>query len=137
MTDPQSALAAEICTALNANASLVALVGPDGIHDRLLTKVAMPYLVVREIVSTEWGADNDGGLEHQVFIDAWSAVAGHREAQFMAGLIRESLDGTALTLGGGLTLVSLLHVKTRTRREAKTDAHVAEMVFRAVTAAEG
>ncbi|HWU62289.1 MAG TPA: DUF3168 domain-containing protein [Ensifer sp.] len=133
MTDPQSALSSAIVSALNANAALIAIVGPNAIHDRLLTKAAMPYVVLREITSTEWGADNDGGLEHQISLDAWSATPGHREAETIAGLIRQSLDNARLTLAGGVALISLLHVKTRTRREVKTDAHVAEMVFRAVT----
>ncbi|MCD2172028.1 DUF3168 domain-containing protein [Rhizobium sp. C4] len=133
MTDAQSALSAAIVSALNANAALTAIIGANAIHDRLLTKAAMPYVVLREITSSEWGADNDGGLEHQIALDAWSSRPGHREAETMAGLIRQSLDNAQLTLTGGVTLVSLLHVKTRTRREAKTDAHVAEMVFRAVT----
>lgn len=137
MTDPQSALSAAIVSALDANAALIAIIGPNAIHDRLLTKAAMPYLVLREIASTEWGADNDGGLEHQIALDAWSSNPGHREAQTLAGLIRQSLDNARLTLTGGVTLVSLLHVKTRTRRETKTDAHVAEMVFRAVTTGGG
>lgn len=137
MTDPQSALSAAICSALAANAALAAIIGPNAIHDRLLTRATMPYIVLREIVSTEWGADNDGGLEHQIALDAWSSVPGHREAQTMAGLIRQSLDNARLTLTGSVTLVSLLHVKTRTRREAKTDAHVAEMLFRAVTVGSG
>lgn len=135
MTDPQSALSAALVAALNANAALTAIIGPNAIHDRLLTKAAMPYIVLRDISSTEWGADNDGGLEHQISLDAWSSTSGHREAQTLAGLIREALDNASLTLAAGVSLVSLLHVKTRTRREAKTDAHVAEMVFRAVTAA--
>lgn len=137
MTDPQSALSTSIVAALNANAALAAIIGANAVHDRLLIRAAMPYVVLREITSTEWGADNDGGLEHQIALDAWSSIPGHREAQAIAGLVRQSLDNARLTLAGGVTLVSLLHVKTRTRREAKTDAHVAEMVFRAVTVGSG
>lgn len=137
MTDPQSALSTSIVAALNANAALTAIIGANAVHDRLLTRATMPYVVLREITSTEWGADNDGGLEHQIALDAWSSIPGHREAQAIAGLTRQSLDNARLTLAGGVTLVSLLHVKTRTRREAKTDAHVAEMVFRAVTVGSG
>ncbi|HZG31346.1 MAG TPA: DUF3168 domain-containing protein [Ensifer sp.] len=137
MTDPQSALSTSIVAALNDNAALTAIIGANAVHDRLLTRAAMPYVVLREITSTEWGADNDGGLEHQIALDAWSSIPGHREAQAIAGLTRQSLDNARLTLAGGVTLVSLLHVKTRTRREAKTDAHVAEMVFRAVTVGSG
>jgi hypothetical protein len=132
MSDAQSAVSAAIFTALTTNSELAALIGANGIHDRLLNKAAMPYVLIREISSTEWGADNDGGLEHQIVIEAWSSKAGHAEAQAMAGLIRSSLNNQALSLTG-FTLVNLTHTKTRTRREAKTDAHVAEMAFRAVT----
>lgn len=133
MSDPQSALCAAIHAALSSDAGLSAIIGAGGVHDRLLTKAAMPYVLIREVTSTEWGADGDGGLEHQIVIECWSAYAGHAEAQVMAGRIRDSLDNVALTLAG-VSLVSLFHVKTRTRREAKTGAHVAEMTFRAVTA---
>jgi hypothetical protein len=133
MSDAQTALSAAICGALTAKAELVAIIGTNGVHDRLLTKVAMPYVVIREVISTEWGADNDGGLEHQILIDVWSNYAGHKQAQAIAGLVRDVLDNKPLSLSG-FTLVSLFHTKTRVRREAKTDAHVAEMVFRAVTA---
>ncbi len=78
MTDPQSALSVAIVAALNANAALTAIIGANAIHDRLLTRAAMPYIVLRDITSTEWGADNDGGLEHQISLDAWSFAAGHR-----------------------------------------------------------
>lgn len=135
MSDAQSAVSAAIFSALNANSELVALIGSDGIHDRLLNKAAMPYVLIRELTSTDWGADNDGGLEHQIVIEAWSAKAGHAEAQAMAGLIRSNLDNQALILSG-FTLINLTHTKTRTRREAKTETHVAEMSFRAVTTAE-
>lgn len=135
MSDPQSALSAAICSALGANGALMAIIGVNGVHDRLLTRASMPYLVLREITSTEWGSDNDGGLEHQIALDAWSSTPGHREAEAIASLVRASLDNAALPLAGGVALVSLLHVKTRTRRDPKTDAHVAEMLFRAVTAA--
>jgi hypothetical protein len=135
MINAQSAVSAAIFSALQARPELVALIGTDGIHDRLLTKAAMPYVLIREISSTEWGADNDGGLEHQILIDAWSAKAGHAEAQTIAGLIRNCLDNQHLPLKD-FTLVNLTHTRTRTRRETKTDAHVAEMSFRAVTTAE-
>lgn len=134
MSDAQSALSAAIRSALLADAGLLAIIGADGAHDRLLTKAAMPYVVLREIVSTEWGTDDDGGLEHQLFIDCWSGQPGHRQAETMAGLIRARLDNRPLTLAG-FSLIGLYHVRTRTRREAKTDAHVAEMTFRAVTTA--
>ena len=133
MSDAQSALSTAIRSVLLADAGLLTIIGADGVHDRLLTKAAMPYVVLREIVSTEWGADDDGGLEHQLLIDCWSGQSGHRQAETMAGLIRASLDNRPLALEG-FSLIGLYHVRTRTRRETKTDAHVAEMTFRAVTA---
>ena len=134
MSDAQGALSVAIRSAILVDAGLLAIIGADGVHDRLLTKAAMPYVVLREIVSTEWGADNDGGLEHQILIDCWSGQSGHRQAETMAGLVRAVLDNQPLTLEG-FSLIGLYHVRTRTRREAKTDAHVAEMTFRAVTTA--
>ncbi len=52
--------------------------------------------------------------------------------QQIADLVRSLLHDTALSLDGA-ALVSLLHLRTRTRREPKTKYQVAELRFRAVT----
>jgi nucleoid DNA-binding protein len=46
--------------------------------------------------------------------------------------VRELLDDAVLSVAG-FVLVNLRHRSTRARREPKTRAQVAEMVFRAVT----
>ena len=132
MSSAEGALQTAIYAVLTGDAALTAIIGSDGVHDRLLNRTDMPYLIVGEMAASDYGTDGDGGQEIQIVIEAWSSGAGHAEAQDMAGLVRGLLDDAALTLGDGFTLVSLLHRKTRLRRETKTRLHYAEMTFRAV-----
>ncbi len=132
MTTAESALQKAVYAALSSDTSLAAIIGADGVHDRLLEKTDMPYVLIREMVAASYGTDGDGAQEITLTLEAWSASQGHAEAQEIAGLARAVLDDAALALEGGLALVSLFHRKTRIRREARTRLHHAEMTFRAV-----
>lgn len=132
MSSAEGALQAAVYATLTGDAALTAIIGTDGVHDRLLNRTDMPYVLIREMTATDYGADGDGMQEILLVLEAWSARAGHAEAQALAGLVRSVLDDAALVLGDGFSLVSLLHRKTRVRREARTRLHYAEMIFRAV-----
>ena len=81
------------------------------------------------IVSSDFGA---GLEEHQVTIEAWSYAEGRKQAQEIAARVKALLEDAALTLAG-YALVNIRHRSTRARREPKTKAQVAQMVWRAVT----
>jgi hypothetical protein len=129
MASSANALQAAIFSRLMGDATLTGMIGPGAVFDRRLTGRAMPYLVLSEIATSDFGPDAE---EHLVTVEAWSDADGRKQAQEIAGRVKDLLDGAVLDLAG-FVLVSLLHRSTRTRREPKTRAHVAQMTWRAVT----
>ncbi|MBL0371073.1 DUF3168 domain-containing protein [Rhizobium sp. KVB221] len=129
MADTQNALQKAVFAVLAADAELLAIVGADGISDRRMTGRSMPYLVIAELESRDFGPQTE---EHFLTIEAWPTADGRRQVQTMAGRVRALLHDAAPLLDGAM-LINLRHVSTRVRREARTKAFVAEMRFRAVT----
>ena len=129
MSDAANALQKAIYDTLKADATLVSTIGPNGIFDHGVTGKPMPYLVIADSETRDFGPDAD---EHLLTIEAWSDTAGRKQVQSLADQVKALLHDAALTPGGA-TLVNLQHRSTRVRREPKTKAFVAEMVFRAVT----
>ncbi|MGE7371037.1 DUF3168 domain-containing protein [Neorhizobium sp. NPDC001467] len=125
-----NALMTAIFARLSGDPELTALVGPEGVRDRLLARATMPCIVFGGIDSRP--ADGETLEVHLITLDVWSLAEGRREAQAIAARVHALLHDAALVLGDGL-LVSLLHRGTRTRREPKTKFQLAEMRFRAVT----
>lgn len=117
---------------LSEDAELTALIGADGVCDRLLDKQRMPLVVIEAIDSRDLSTSTDQGEEHWLTLVAWSKGGGHLEVQTIAARVRALLDNADLTLGG-FHLVSLLHRSTRIAREGSKPIHKAEMRFRAVT----
>jgi hypothetical protein len=129
MAGSANALQAAIYTRLTTDAALNAMIGEGSVFDRRVSGKPMPYLVLSEIATSDFGPDAE---EHLVTIEAWSDADGRKQAQEIAARVTELLDGAVLGLAG-FALVNLQHRSTRTRREPKTKAHVAQMVWRAVT----
>ncbi|TCR93168.1 DUF3168 domain-containing protein [Rhizobium sp. BK376] len=121
-----------ICTTLAANADLMALIGPDGISDRLVSGRHLPVLVIAEVTTNDYSTATEPGEEHLLILQSWSDMQGQRQAQMIAGLIVALLQDAALPLATH-RLINLQHVSTKTRREPKTRLFCAEMRFRAVT----
>jgi hypothetical protein len=129
MSDSANALQKAIYETLAEDAALTALIGAAGIFDRRLTGKPMPYLMIAEIATSDFGPDAE---EHILTIEAWSDAEGRKEVQTIAARTKGLLHDTSLALVGA-TLVNLQYRTTRVRREAKSKAFVAEMGFRAVT----
>ena len=129
MASSANALQAAIHARLTEDATLMAMIGADSVFDRRITGKPMPYLVLSEISTRDFAP---GAEEHEVKIDAWSDAGGRQHSQDIAARVKALLDSAALTLSG-FSLANLVHRSTRARREARTKAQVAEMVFRAVT----
>lgn len=125
-----NALMAAIYARLSGDTELQALVGPNGVRDRMLARAALPCVVFGEIDSRD--ADGETLQVHLITLEVWSLAEGRREAQGIAARVRALLHDAALVLEGAV-LVSLMHRDTKTRREAKTKFQLAEMRFRAVT----
>jgi hypothetical protein len=126
------ALQAAIYARLTGDAALTALIGADGVHDRLLTAPERPYVRIASIETRDWSTASEPGEEHLVTLEARGGEGGNRVVQEIAARVRLLLDDAALALAG-VDLVNLQHRKTRTGRDARGKGHVAEMVFRAVT----
>lgn len=122
-----------IHTRLTASASLMARLGPDGVRDRVLPRMALPALVYGEIDSRDYSTSTEEGGEHFLVIEVWAPGEGRRLAQEIAELARAQLHGANLTPGGNVHLVSLLYTGGISRVDAKTRLFVVAMTFRAVT----
>ena len=129
MAGSANALQAAIHARLTDDATLAAMIGPDSVFDRRISGKPMPYLVLSEILTSDFAP---GTEEHEVKIEAWSDTEGRKQSQDIAARVKVLLDGVSLSLSG-FSLANLMHRNTRARREVKTRAQVAEMVFRAVT----
>ena len=127
-----NALLAAIHARLAADAVLVALIGPDGIRDRILPRPVLPGIVIGEMETRDYSTSTEAGEEHRLVLEVWSEAAGRREAEGIAERVRVLLQDAALTLTGHV-LVSLAHERTRTRRQANAKLFLAELRFRAVT----
>jgi hypothetical protein len=129
MSDVVNALQAAIFARLDGDAALAGLIGVDAVFDHRRTGRAMPYVVISEIETSDFGPDAE---EHRLLIEAWSDKAGRAEIQAIAARIRTLLDEAEPVLSG-FHLVHLQHRTSRVRREPKSRALVAEISFRAVT----
>lgn len=127
-----NALLQAIHRTLANDAALAAIVGTDGIRDRLLPRAKLPCVVFGEMETRDFSTASEAGEEHLLVLEIWSDGEGRRQAQEIAGLVHGLLHDAALALDGAV-LVNLQQVGTRTRREPKTKFYLAEMRFRAVT----
>jgi hypothetical protein len=127
-----NALLVAIHARLSNDAALVALIGADGIRDRLLPRPALPCIVFGEVETRDYSTATEAGEEHRLTLEVWSEAEGRRQAEEIAGRLRELLHDAALPLSGHV-LVSLSHLRTTSARQAKTKLFKAELQFRAVT----
>ena len=119
---------------LSGSAALTALIGADGVFDRLIAGAKLPCLVLGELDSRDFSTATQTAQEHFLTIEVWSDFSGRRQALEIAGLVAGSLQDAALDLAEpSAVLVSLEHRGTRSRREAKSKLFVAEVRVRAVT----
>jgi hypothetical protein len=121
-----------ICARLAADAELTALVGADGIRDRLVSGRRLPSIVIGDWTTSDYSTATEQSDEHRLTLEIWTDAAGRRQAEIIAARLHALLHDAALDLEGH-HLVSLLYLLTQTRREPKTRLHVAEMRYRAVT----
>lgn len=132
MTASANLLLKAIHARLTGDAALVALTGADAVHDRLLERPRLPAILFAEMKTEDISTDAEPCEEHALTLEVWTADQGRGRALEIAGRVRVLLHDAALT-PGGVRLVNLRHVSTRSRRENETRRHVAEMRFRAVT----
>lgn len=129
MVSAVNSLQKAIYEQLAGDAELASIVGSGGVFDHRVTGKAMPYLVISDITTNDFGPATQ---EHFLTIEAWSDKTGRMEVQSIAGRVIELFEDAVLA-PEDTVLVNLQHRTTRVRREARTNALLAEMTFRAVT----
>lgn len=127
-----NALLKAIHERLAADAALAALTGGQVLIDRLAEPATLPLIALGEMDTRDFSTATEGGEEHLFSLVVWSQAEGRREAETIAAAVKALLHDAGLTLDGAV-LVSLFHLKTRTRREPKSRRFTAELAFRAVT----
>ncbi|MNH98802.1 hypothetical protein D3C73_515520 [compost metagenome] len=127
-----NALLRAIHLRLAGDAGLTALIGPDGIRDRLQTRPKLPAIVIGEMETRDLSTVTEPGEEHFLTLEVWSEGDGRRQALEITAKVTALLDNADLALDGAL-LVSLLRISARSRREPKTRYYLSEIRFRAVT----
>ncbi|MCJ8143865.1 DUF3168 domain-containing protein [Ancylobacter sp. A5.8] len=125
-------LRAAIHAALSADPALTAALGGARVHDEPPAGAELPYVTLAEGRVNDWSTATEEGEEHLLTLHAWSRQGGHREAQAIAGMVREALEGMAPALAGH-RLVNLRVTGTETRREAGGKTYRAAIRLRAVT----
>jgi hypothetical protein len=132
MTAAANALLKALHQRLSGDPALSAIIGPDGVRDRLLPRPQLPAVVFGDLDTRDYSTDGDLGAEHLLTLAIWSDGEGRCQGQEIAGRVHDLLHDASLDLGG-VVLVNLLVTGMRSRREAKTKFYLVEMRLRAVT----
>jgi hypothetical protein len=127
-----AALQKAIYGRLQEDAGMTALVGADGVRDRVVGGERRPFVQIASIESRDFSTASEAGEEHLVTLEVRTGEGGNREAQAISARVRVLLDDADLA-PDGFVLVGILHRRTKIGRDAKAKGHLAEMVFRAVT----
>jgi Protein of unknown function (DUF3168) len=100
MTAAANELLQAIHAALATDAGLTALIGADGVRDRLVTGRQLPCVVTAELISNDYSTATEPGEEHFLTLQVWSDASGQRQAQAIAAIVRGLLQDAALPLAG-------------------------------------
>lgn len=130
MMNAVNALLAALQQAVKADATLMAVLGPQGISDRTVRPQRFPALVVGSVEARDYSTGEAEGAEILLTLEAWSAVS-RREAEELIAEARRVAVGLPEGLDG-FRLVNFRHRRTVSRREVKAGLFVAEASFRAV-----
>lgn len=126
------ALLSAVYATLSADAALTAIVGADGVRDRLISTRKLPCIVVGTLETNDYSTATEPGEEHLLSLEIWSDAGGRRQIHAVAERIYALLHDARLALPGH-HLVGLAHQRTESRRQPDTKLHVATLKFRAVT----
>ncbi|WP_422373314.1 DUF3168 domain-containing protein [Hoeflea sp.] len=127
-----NALQQAVYERLSGDPAVLAITGVGRVFDRRITRAEPPYLVLGEMVSSDYSTGDGPGTEHRLEIEAWTGQNGRREAVELADAVRSALHEADLALDGA-TLINLRHERTVSRRAPKSALHVARLRFRAVS----
>lgn len=126
------ALRTAIHAVLSGDAALAAMLPSGNLLDRTPQGVSAPYLIYGSTRSEDYSTATEAGEEHVLVLEVWADGSGQKAALSIAARIVTLIDDAGLT-PAGTRLVGISHLSTRTRRDARMRAVVAELQFRAVT----
>lgn len=133
MSDAILSLRAAIQARLEADADLVALIGPGGIHDEAPRAASGVYVVHGDVEARDWSTGSDRGCEQDLGLTVWAGESSSsRRALETAALVVAALDEAPLAPAGH----GLVHLRWRSSRLARDGATGLAFVavrFRAVT----
>ncbi len=125
------ALQKAIFQALQADATLTALIGAQKLFDEPPADAKPPYLVFASIIANDWSTGTESGEEIFLDLEIWSARRGRNQAGDIAQAVRDALNPQP-ALDPPWRLVNFVHQSTVTARDAGTEYFRALMRFRAV-----
>lgn len=131
MSDAIRELRQRLHTLLSADEELASLLATAGLFDRP-PGAAMPFLLYGPWRSDDYSTATEQGEEHWLTFEIWTDPNGQRLSLDIAARLRSLIHDQPQPIPP-FRLVSLLYRTTRTRRDAKARAVVAEVSFRAVT----
>lgn len=126
-----SALQKAVYETLSSDPGLLALIGPDRIHDDVPPATRPPYLVFVAGDLSDWSTGSEDGEAHSLTIDAWSSARGRGEVAAIAAAVREALAGLS-AIGSPWHLVQFRHETTGFERDPQTEYFRGRMRFRAL-----
>ena len=130
MTHPIVSLQAALVSALEADAALVALVGPGGVFDAPPEKRPAPYVVIDRHDMRQADGDVAPGQEHRVLIHCWADRPSRKAALEIAE--RVVVVGLAV-VPVGLSVTHAEHRRTETVIDGATGQARAAVLLRFLT----
>lgn len=132
MSHPALELQTALVAALRDDATLVALLAPDGIRDGPTRGAHFPYVAVGDWSSRDVGAQDWSGREHRLALTVWSRAGGRAEPLDIMERIGVISGGISRNLGAH-KLVSFANVEARVARGRDGRSWRGTLVLRAVT----
>ncbi len=126
------ALQQAIFAALTGAPQLVALLGGPRIYDAAPQPVVFPYVTFGIATLRDASTSTESADEHNVTLNIWSRARGRKEAQTIAGVLRNLLHDRPLTLVDHV-LVNLRCDFTDCRRDPDGATIHASLRLRALT----
>lgn len=132
MSHPALELQAALVTALKADATLVALLAPDGIRDGPARGASFPYVTLGDLTCRDVGAQDWPGRELRLALNIWSRAGGRAETLRIMERISVISDGIPPNFGT-FRLVTWARLEERVARGRDGRSWRGTLIFRAVT----
>jgi len=131
MTAAAADLQRAIFSTLEADATLLGLIGGPKVYDRAPPNQPFPYLTFGRTSIYDWSTGTENGSEHLFTLHIWSKAKGKKETLEIMEVARTRLDGGALALDNH-HLVNMRLEFAETRYDEDLSVHHGLLRYRAV-----